>query len=88
MDLVDGRWAGELDIVVCTDLTGGNLAFLDVWRPLLEPYHLIVVQAGGTDGLPIVPAGFDHELVTRNDMRRVLGPRASMISTAERSVGT
>ncbi|KAG6396147.1 hypothetical protein SASPL_142289 [Salvia splendens] len=67
----------ELDIVIPTIR---NLDFLEMWRPFLQPYHLIIVQDGDPSKTIRVPDGFDYELYNRNDINRILGPRASCIS--------
>jgi reversibly glycosylated polypeptide/UDP-arabinopyranose mutase len=67
----------ELDIVIPTIR---NLDFLEMWRPFFEPYHLIIVQDGDPSKTIKVPPGFDYELYNRNDINKLLGPRASCIS--------
>lgn len=67
----------ELDIVIPTIR---NLDFLEMWRPFFEPYHLIIVQDGDPSKKIKVPEGFDYELYNRNDINRILGPKASCIS--------
>jgi reversibly glycosylated polypeptide/UDP-arabinopyranose mutase len=67
----------ELDIVIPTIR---NLDFLEMWRPFFEPYHLIIVQDGDPSKIIKVPEGFDYELHNRNDINRILGPKASCIS--------
>ncbi|CAI5473285.1 unnamed protein product [Closterium sp. Yama58-4] len=67
----------QLDIVIPTIR---NLDFLEQWRPFFEPYHLIIVQDGDPTKVIKVPPGFDYELYNRNDINRILGPRASCIS--------
>lgn len=67
----------ELDIVIPTIR---NLDFLEMWRPFFEPYHLIIVQDGDPSRTINVPEGFDYELYNRNDINRILGPKASCIS--------
>ena len=67
----------ELDIVIPTIR---NLDFLEMWRPFFQPYHLIIVQDGGPTKVIKVPEGFDYELYNRNDVNRILGPKASCIS--------
>lgn len=67
----------ELDIVIPTIR---NLDFLEMWRPYFEPYHLIIVQDGDPSRTVRVPDGFDYELFNRNDINRILGPKASCIS--------
>ncbi|KAF9684013.1 hypothetical protein SADUNF_Sadunf04G0073600 [Salix dunnii] len=67
----------ELDIVIPTIR---NLDFLEMWRPFFEPYHLIIVQDGDPSKVIKVPEGFDYELYNRNDINRILGPKASCIS--------
>ncbi|KAH1200160.1 UDP-arabinopyranose mutase 1 [Glycine max] len=67
----------ELDIVIPTIR---NLDFLEMWRPFFEPYHLIIVQDGDPSKTIKVPEGFDYELYNRNDINRILGPKANCIS--------
>ena len=67
----------ELEIVIPTIR---NLDFLEMWRPFLQPYHLIIVQDGDPTKTIKVPEGFDYELYNRNDINRMLGPRSSCIS--------
>lgn len=67
----------ELDIVIPTIR---NLDFLEMWRPYFQPYHLIIVQDGDPSRTIKVPDGFDYELYNRNDINRILGPKASCIS--------
>lgn len=67
----------ELDIVIPTIR---NLDFLEMWRPFFQPYHLIIVQDGDPSKIIKVPDGFDYELYNRNDINKILGPKASCIS--------
>ncbi|BBN69015.1 reversibly glycosylated polypeptide 2 [Prunus dulcis] len=67
----------ELDIVIPAIR---NLDFLERWRPYFEPYHLIIVQDGDPSRTIKVPDGFNCELYNRNDINRILGPKASCIS--------
>ncbi|XWS23071.1 hypothetical protein CRYUN_Cryun29cG0090200 [Craigia yunnanensis] len=67
----------ELDIVIPTIR---NLDFLEMWRPFFEQYHLIIDQNGDPSKTIMVPDGFDYELYNRNDINRILGPKASFIS--------
>ena len=67
----------ELDIVIPTIR---NLDFLEMWRPFFEQYHIIIVQDGDPTKVIKVPDGFDYELYNRNDINRILGPKASCIS--------
>jgi len=67
----------ELDIVIPTIR---NLDFLEQWRQFFQPYHLIIVQDGDPSKVIKVPEGFDYELYNRNDINRILGPKASCIS--------
>ncbi|KAK9995347.1 hypothetical protein SO802_020033 [Lithocarpus litseifolius] len=68
---------GELDIVIHTIK---NLDFLEMWRPFLQPYHLIIIQDGDPYKVIKVPNGFDYKLYNRNNVDRVLGPKARCIS--------
>ncbi|RRT59202.1 hypothetical protein B296_00014440 [Ensete ventricosum] len=67
----------EVDIVIPTIR---NLDFLEMWRPFFQPYHLIIVQDGDPRKTISVPDGFDYELYNRNDINRILGPKAACIS--------
>ena len=67
----------QLDIVIPTIR---NLDFLEMWRPFFEQYHIIIVQDGDPTKVIKVPDGFDYELYNRNDINRILGPKASCIS--------
>lgn len=67
----------QLDIVIPTIR---NLDFLEMWRPFFQHYHLIIVQDGDPSKVIKVPEGFDYELYNRNDINRILGPKASCIS--------
>ncbi|XP_068342587.1 UDP-arabinopyranose mutase 3-like [Pyrus communis] len=67
----------ELDIVIPTIR---NLDFLEMWRPFFQQYHLIIVQDGDPSKMIKIPEGFDYELYNRNDINRILGPKASCIS--------
>ncbi|CAI0427409.1 unnamed protein product [Linum tenue] len=51
-----------------------------MWRPFFQQYHLIIVQDGDPAKTIKVPEGFDYELYNRNDINRILGPKASCIS--------
>ncbi|KAF2311520.1 hypothetical protein GH714_024531 [Hevea brasiliensis] len=51
-----------------------------MWRPFFQPYHLIIVQDGDPSKTIRVPDGFDYKLYNRNDVNRVLGPKANCIS--------
>ncbi|CAM6097883.1 unnamed protein product [Calypogeia fissa] len=74
---VDPALCDQLDIVIPTIR---NLDFLEMWRPFFEKYHLIIVQDGDPTKVIKVPEGFDYELYNRNDINRILGPKASCIS--------
>eukprot|EP00270_Netrium_digitus_P007954 TRINITY_DN233_c0_g1_i3.p1 TRINITY_DN233_c0_g1~~TRINITY_DN233_c0_g1_i3.p1 ORF type:complete len:363 (+),score=37.43 TRINITY_DN233_c0_g1_i3:72-1160(+) len=67
----------ELDIVIPTIR---SLDFLEQWRPYFQKYHLIIIQDGDPTKVIKVPEGYDYELYNRNDINRILGPRASCIS--------
>ncbi|CAL9243023.1 unnamed protein product [Arabidopsis halleri] len=67
----------DVDIVIPTIR---SLDFLEQWRPFLQHYHLIIVQDGDPSIKIKVPEGYDYELYNRNDINRILGPRANCIS--------
>ncbi|CAG9464186.1 unnamed protein product [Pedinophyceae sp. YPF-701] len=68
----------DVDVVIPTIRHLGQ--FLELWRPILTPYHLIIVQDGEATEDVGVPDGFHYDLYTRRDIERILGPRASCIS--------
>ncbi|URD89028.1 cytochrome P450 [Musa troglodytarum] len=39
-----------------------DLDFLEMWRPLIQPFHLIIVQDGAPSKTIKMPEGFDYEL--------------------------
>ncbi|KAM1352504.1 hypothetical protein ACFX2H_032094 [Malus domestica] len=49
-------------------------------RPFFQRYHLIIVQDGDPSKVIKVPEVFDYELYNRNDINRIMGPKASCIS--------
>ncbi|XAR67886.1 UDP-arabinopyranose mutase [Bertholletia excelsa] len=67
----------DVDIVIPTIR---SLGFLEDWRPFFEEYHLIIIQDGDPTRTITVPDGFDYELYNRDDINRILGPKASCIS--------
>ena len=64
----------ELDIVIPTIW---KLDFLEMWRPFFEPFHLIIVENGDPSKTITVLKGFYYELYNKNDINRILGPKAS-----------
>ncbi|GLJ17433.1 hypothetical protein SUGI_0303380 [Cryptomeria japonica] len=67
----------DLDIVIPRIR---NLDFMEMSRPFFYQYHLIIVQDGDPTKFISVPEGFNYELYNRNDINRILGPKASCIS--------
>ncbi|XP_051147715.1 probable UDP-arabinopyranose mutase 1 [Andrographis paniculata] len=74
--------AAEVDIVIPTIR---SLDFLEMWRPFFLPYHLIIIQDGDPSRTIKVPEGFDCELYNRNDIERILGSKAWIISFKDSS---
>eukprot|EP00897_Mesotaenium_endlicherianum_P002712 jgi/Mesen1/2469/ME000158S01659 len=70
-----------LDIVVATST--GNLSFLENWRPFFQPFHIIIVQAGEVARPLKIPHGFDCRVITREDIKKILGLKASYIPVRE-----
>ncbi|TQE00716.1 hypothetical protein C1H46_013655 [Malus baccata] len=54
--------------------------FITYAERAIKHYHLIIVQDGDPSKVIKVPKGFDYELYNRNDINRILGPKASCIS--------
>lgn len=59
-----------LDVVI--QVSSGSLDFLERWRAVLAPYHIIVVQTSGGQKLS-VPAGLDVEVHTLSDAQKLCG---------------
>eukprot|EP00955_Chlamydomonas_euryale_P053014 355355-Chlamydomonas_euryale.AAC.5 len=67
-----------IDVIVAAS---GSLAFLDKWRAVLQPYHLVIIQTGSS---PVsVPAGFDAEVHTPADAKAKLGAKAWVVVSPE-----
>eukprot|EP00413_Alexandrium_margalefii_P026276 CAMPEP_0204575182 /NCGR_PEP_ID=MMETSP0661-20131031/41026_1 /ASSEMBLY_ACC=CAM_ASM_000606 /TAXON_ID=109239 /ORGANISM="Alexandrium margalefi, Strain AMGDE01CS-322" /LENGTH=736 /DNA_ID=CAMNT_0051583775 /DNA_START=116 /DNA_END=2326 /DNA_ORIENTATION=- len=73
----------EMDVVVPTIR---DMHFLEAWKPFLEHAHIIVIQDGDPDVTLHIPQWVDFELYNRNDIRRILGDRAWIISAKDASV--
>lgn len=79
--LVDSKAFSELvDVVVPTIR---DLDFLEEWREILEPLHIILVQDGDPDKFLKVPEWVDYELYNRRDIDAALGKHSWIISTRD-----
>lgn len=68
----------EVDIVVAainSDLT----PFLNEWRPIFSPFHLIIVKDPDMDGELHVPEGFNVDVFTKSDINRMVGSSHSIL---------
>eukprot|EP01018_Ginkgo_biloba_P006810 Gb_38716 [translate_table: standard] len=63
--------AEEVDIVI--SVVHPDLSFLEEWRPIFLPYHLIIVQDPELEEIVEVPSGFNYSVYTKQDMERILG---------------
>ena len=63
-----------------------DLDFLDVWRPFVEGFHLILVQDGDPDKFLRIPDWADYELYNRRDIEASLGNRSWIISQKDASI--
>ncbi|XP_039123381.1 probable UDP-arabinopyranose mutase 1 [Dioscorea cayenensis subsp. rotundata] len=66
----------KLDIIIPTIR---NLDSLEMWRVFFQQYHFIIVQDGNPSRTIKISEGFDYELHNRDDINRILGPKASCI---------
>eukprot|EP00798_Chlamydomonas_sp_ICE-L_P016427 gene16427-22641_t len=71
----------DVDVLISTSGASG-LDFLDGWKNILSPYHLIIVIYGG-GAKPALPAGFNADLYTSDDFAQ-LGSSASCLTTTKR----
>ncbi len=60
-----------IDVVV--EVRGGSLEFLEKWRPVLQPHHIIVIQ--NCPGTLRIPSGFDVATYSLDDAQRTLGDK-------------
>ncbi|XP_062084227.1 probable UDP-arabinopyranose mutase 5 isoform X2 [Humulus lupulus] len=68
----------KIDIVIAAlhpDLT----SFLNDWRPVFSPYHLIIVKDLDMKEELIIPDGFNVDVFTKSDMDRVVGSSSSIL---------
>lgn len=70
----------DLDVVIPTIR---SLDFLEAWRAVLEPYHLIIIQDGDPDVPITVPAWADYELHNRRSIDAALGADSWIISSRD-----
>lgn len=69
----------EVDVVIAA--LKPDLKFLEAWRSMLEPFHMIIVQGGESHRPLQVPQGFDADVYTQSDIAKALGPKlASSLS--------
>ena len=60
-----------LDVVI--QVSSGSLDFLNSWKTVLSPYHIIIIQTSGGSNLA-APAGFDIEVHAVSDATKLCGP--------------
>lgn len=68
----------EVDIVIAavhSDLT----SFMNEWRSIFSPYHLIIVKDPDLKEELQIPDGFNIEIFTKSDIDRVVGPSKSVL---------
>lgn len=90
----------SVDIVVSSNLSGNDLQFLRHWTEILKAYHFLVVQIDGVESNSTVRNqaalttgnqsvdvlnNFNHEIITRDQVKAILGPRIACISSDYRS---
>ena len=81
---LNGRPIEDLmDIVIPTVR---DLEFLEIWRPYIEKFHLILIQDGDPSKVLKIPEWANYELYNRNDIEAILGSRAWIISKGDASI--
>ncbi|KAF8388529.1 hypothetical protein HHK36_027204 [Tetracentron sinense] len=68
----------EVDIVIAalrSDLT----SFLEEWRSVFSQFHLIIVKDPDLKEDLQIPEGFDHDVYTKSDIDRTVGPAATTL---------
>ena len=73
-----------MDIVI--PIIRGDLEFLEIWRPYIENFHLILIQDGDPSKVISIPEWVNYELYNRNDIDAILGSRAWIISKGDASI--
>ena len=63
-----------------------NFTFLNGWKAILEPFHLILVQDGDFKDDLEIPPWVDYELYTRKDIDKSLGKLSWIIPKGEASI--
>eukprot|EP00250_Pteridium_aquilinum_P035231 c8931_g1_i1 orf=79-1122(+) len=67
------KW-DQIDVVIAAKSTAELSSFLEAWRPILSPYHLIIVVPSA-DAVQ-VPHGFLYHLYTHHDIAQTVGQAA------------
>jgi reversibly glycosylated polypeptide / UDP-arabinopyranose mutase len=80
----DGKPIRELVDIVVPSIR--DLDFLEIWKPFIEGFHLILVQDGDPKKQLKIPAWADYELYNRDDIERALGNRSWIISKKDASI--
>ena len=63
-----------------------DLDFLEVWKPFIKNFHIIIVQVGDPEKQLKIPSWVNYELYNRNDIERTLADRAWIISKRDASI--
>lgn len=71
MAMAKGEGAEEIDVVIAAKTSGEVRSFLEAWRPILSPYHLIIVVP--TEDAVQVPPGFLFHLYTPRNIAHIVG---------------
>lgn len=88
LDSIDWQAARkELDIVIPTIRNMSK--FLNNWREILQPYHLLIVQDGDPKN-PVpeasIPEGFSYTLYNHDSITKILGEDAWIISKGDSAI--
>ena len=72
-----------IDIVIPT---ARDLDFLEEWREIIEPFHLILIQGGDPEKILAIPMWADFELYNRQDIDKALGQRSWIVGSKDTSI--
>ncbi|KAJ7525911.1 hypothetical protein O6H91_09G111100 [Diphasiastrum complanatum] len=65
----------EVEVVISATNAAELSSFLEAWRDVLQPYHLIIVQDPDLADPLHIPEDLDHHLYCKEDMESILGPK-------------
>lgn len=86
LQLVDTGNRPLFDVVDIVIPSIRDLDFLEVWKPFIEKFHLIIVQDGDPKKHLKIPKWANYELYNRDDIELALTSRSWIISKKDASI--